>query len=80
MKGLTVMVFERIREIVCDQFDIKEEDITMESTLDDLDIDSIDAVDLAMDIEEEFDTEIPDEVLENMKTLGDVVRFIEDNA
>ncbi|MBR1811493.1 MAG: acyl carrier protein [Clostridia bacterium] len=74
------MVFERIREIVCDQFDIKEEDITMESTLDDLDIDSIDAVDLAMDIEEEFDTEIPDEVLENMKTLGDVVRFIEDNA
>ena len=71
------MVFEKIRAIICDQFDIDEDDISMDSTLDDLGLDSIDAVDLADNIEDEFDVEIPDEELEKFKTVGDVVNFIE---
>ena len=71
------MVFERIKDIISEQFDIAAEKISMESTLEELDIDSIDAMDLIMDMEEEFDLEVPDEVLEAMKTVGDVVRFFE---
>ncbi len=71
------MVFERIKEMICDQFDIPEEEITMDSTMEDLDIDSIDAVDLAMSIEDEFDIDIPDNELEGFKSVGDVVRFVE---
>ena len=71
------MVFERIKEMICDQFDIPEEEITMDSTMEDLDIDSIDAVDLDMSIEDEFDIDIPDNELEGFKSVGDVVRFVE---
>lgn len=73
------MVLEKIKTIICSQFDIDEDAITSESTLDELGIDSIDAVDLAMSIEDEFDIDIPDEELENFKCVGDVVKFIEEN-
>ena len=71
------MVFEKIKEIIAEQFDIAENEITMDSTLEDIDIDSIDAVELAMSVESEFDIEIPDEVLENMKSVADLVRYVE---
>ncbi len=71
------MVFEKIKEMICDQFDLPEEEITMNSTMEDLDIDSIDAVDLAMNIEDEFDIDIPDSELEGFKSVGDVVRYVE---
>ena len=74
------MVFEKVREIICDQLDVAEEDVTMESNIaDDLGADSLDVVDLVMSLEEEFDTEIPDEEIENLKTVGDVVKYIEEN-
>lgn len=72
------MVFEKIRQILCDQLDIEEEDITMESDIAaDLGADSLDVVDLIMSIEDEFEIEVPDEQVENIRTVGDVVNYIE---
>ena len=75
------MVFEKVRELICDTLDLPEEDVTMESALlEDLGADSLDAIDLIMSIEDEFEVELSDDVTENMKTVGDLVRFLEDNA
>ncbi|MDD2954785.1 MAG: acyl carrier protein [Oscillospiraceae bacterium] len=75
------MVFEKVRKIICDQLDVEEDEVTMEATIaDDLGADSLDIVDLVMSLEEEFDTEIPDEETENIKTVGDIVRYIEGNV
>ena len=73
------MVFEKTKKILVDQLDVDEDAITMESSvIDDLGADSLDIVDLVMSLEEEFDIEIPDEEIEPMRTVGDIVRFIED--
>lgn len=72
------MVFEKIREILFEQLEYDEDKITMESSIvDDLGADSLDVVDLVMSIEEEFDIEIPDEEIETVKTVGDLVKFVE---
>lgn len=77
MEG-TLMVFEKVRDIVAEQLDVDAEEITMESSIvDDLGADSLDVVDLVMSIEEEFDVEIPDEDVENIKTVGDIVKYVE---
>lgn len=75
------MVFEKVREIICDQLDLDEDKVVMEASItDDLGADSLDVVDLVMSLEEEFDVEIPDEEVENIKVVGDIVKYIEDNA
>ncbi len=75
------MVFERVREIICDQLDLEEDAVTMESNIvDDFDADSLDVVDLVMTLEDEFAIEVPDDKIENFVTVGDVVRFIDDNT
>ena len=75
------MVFEKIRTILCDQLDVEEDMVTMDADIvDDLAADSLDVVDLVMSLEEEFDVEIPDDVIEKIKTVGDLVRYIENNA
>jgi acyl carrier protein len=72
------VVFEKVKEILCDQLDVEEDQVTMESNIvEDFGADSLDIVDLIMSLEEEFDKEIPDEEIENIKTVGDIVRFIE---
>lgn len=72
------MVFEKVKEILCEQLDVEEEKVTLESSIvDDLGADSLDVVDLVMSLEEEFDVEIPDEDVENMKTVGDIVKYVE---
>jgi len=72
------MVFEKVKAILVDQLDVDEDAITMESSIiEDLGADSLDVVDMVMSLEEEFDVEIPDEEIENMKTVGDIVKFIE---
>ncbi len=72
------MVYEKVRQIICDQLDLEEDVVTMEANiLDDLGADSLDVVDLVMSLEEEFDIEIPDEQVENIKTVGDIVKYIE---
>ena len=74
------MVFETIRAMIAEQLEIEEDEITMESALiEDLGADSLDVVDLVMSIEDEFEIEVPDEAIENMRTIGDAVKFIEAN-
>ena len=75
------MVFERIREIICDQLDLEEDKVTMDSDImEDCEADSLDVVDLVMSIEDEFGLEVPDDQIENFRTVGDVVRYIEENS
>lgn len=74
------MVFEKVKSIVADQLDVEEEKVTAEASItEDLGADSLDVVDLVMSIEEEFDIEIPDEAVENIKTVGNIVSYIESN-
>ncbi|MEE1353985.1 MAG: acyl carrier protein [Acutalibacteraceae bacterium] len=72
------MVFEKVRDILADQLDLEEDSITMDSSfIEDLGADSLDLVDLVMSLEDEFGLEVPDDAIETMKTVGDVVRYIE---
>ena len=70
---------ERILEIIAEQFnmDVSELDEYM-SFQDDLNADSIELVELVMTIEEEFETEVSEEDLEKLKTVGDVIDYVED--
>ena len=74
------MAFEKIKQILCNDFEIDDIDITLDSAfLEDLGLDSIDMVDLTMSIEDEFEMELPDEELERITTVGDLVKFVEEN-
>jgi len=74
------MILEKVKAILSEQFDIEEDNITAESNLaDDLGADSLDVVDLLMSIEDEFEVEIPDTEVENLKTVGALVQYIEDH-
>ena len=74
------MVFEKVRAIICDQLEMEEDAVTLDSVLlEDLGADSIDLADLVMTLEDEFDMEISDEELENIRTVADIVKFIEEN-
>lgn len=71
-------MFEKIREIISDQFETDEEYITLKTQFEeDLDADYIDMIDLAMTLEDEFHVEVPDEALEKFKTVADVVKFLD---
>lgn len=73
------MVFDKVKDIIVDQLDVDEDKITMEASItEDLGADSLDVVDLIMSLEEEFDIKIPDDEVENVKTVGDIVKFIEE--
>lgn len=72
------MVFEKVKAILAEQLDADEESITMETDIgDDLGADSLDVVELIMSLEDEFDVEIPDENIEGIKTVGDIVNYIQ---
>ena len=73
------MVYDKIAAIIADQLDMDIEDITADSTFEDLGADSLDVVDVIMTLEDEFDMEIPDEAIEGMKTVGDLAKYVEDN-
>lgn len=73
------MIFEKVKSIIVDQLDVDEDKVTMTANIqDDLGADSLDLVDLVMSFEEEFDMEIPDDQVETIKTVGDVVKYIEE--
>ena len=75
------MIFEKVKGILAEQLDIDEDSITADSSIvEDLGADSLGIVDLVMSLEDEFDTEIPDEAIEGIKTVGDIVHYIEENA
>ena len=73
------MVLEKVCKILCDQLDVEESAVTMDADIaSDLGADSLDVVDILMSIEDEFNVEIPDEAIENVKTVGDIVNYLED--
>lgn len=75
------MVFEKVKSILAEQFDADEDKITAETDLqEDLGADSLDVVDLLMSIEDEFGVEVPDEEIENIKTVGALVAYVEANS
>ncbi len=74
-------MFEKVKEIIVNELMVDEADVTMEATIkDDLGADSLAIVDLAMALEDDFDVEIPDEELEDIKTVGDIVNYLKDKA
>ena len=73
------MVFEKIRTILCEQLELEENQVTMESSImEDLGADSLDLVDLLMSLEDQFNLEVADEDVEKIKTVGDLVRYVEE--
>lgn len=74
------MVFEKMKKILAEQLDTDADSITLETDIqDDLGADSLDVVEMLMSIEDEFEIEIPDEKIESLKTVGQVVAYIEEN-
>ena len=74
------MVLDKIKEILAEQLSVDPDKITMNSLLEeDLDADSLDAIDIVMSIEDEFQVDVPDEVIADMKSVGYIVNFIENN-
>ena len=74
------MVLEKVKMILSSQFDVEEDSITPETNIaDDLGADSLDVVDMLMSLEDEFDVEIPDEEIERLRTVGELVAYIEEN-
>ena len=72
--------FEKVRDIVVEQLGVEADEVTIESTvIADLGADSLDIVELIMAFEEEFGIEIPDEAAEKIKTVQDVVTYIDQN-
>ncbi len=71
-------MFEKVKELIVDELGVDASEVTLQASLtEDLGADSLDAVELIMAIEEEFDVEIPDEVASEMKTVQDIISFIE---
>lgn len=75
------MIFDKIKEIIIEQLDADEDAVTMTANIqEDLGADSLDVVDLITTIEDEFDLSIPDEAVDDIKTIGDIVNYIEKNT
>ena len=74
------MIFDKIKDIIIDQLQVEESDVAMDTNLmKDLSADSLDAVEIIMAIEDEFGIEIPHEDAENIQTVGDLVKYVEEN-
>ncbi len=75
------MIFEKVAAILAEQLDADVEEITPATDIvDDLGADSLDIVDLVMSFEDEFDIEIPDEALEGVRTVEDMVKYLEERV
>ena len=74
-------IVERVTKLVCEQLGVKEEEVTPEASfVEDLGADSLDTVELVMALEEEFETEIPDEEAEKIPTVKEAIDYIEANT
>ena len=72
--------FEKLKKIISEQLYVDESKITMDSDIvEDFEADSIEMVDIVMDIEDEFGVEIPDDAMETIHRIGDVVEYIDAN-
>jgi acyl carrier protein len=69
--------FEKVKDIIVEQLDVDAQKVQLDSNIvEDFGADSLDVVDLVMEIEEQFEIEIPDEAVEKIKTVGDIVNYI----
>ncbi len=74
------MVFEKITAILAEQLDVDENSITPDSLLvEDLGADSLDAIDIVMSVEDEFKIEVPDEIVEKIESVNDILTFVENH-
>jgi len=74
-------VFERVKKIIVDRLGVDEAEVTPEASFrDDLGADSLDVVELVMELEDEFDLEISDEDAEKIRTVGEVVEYIKSRS
>ena len=74
-------MFEKVRDIIVANLSCDPESVTMEASLtEDLELDSLDAVDLNAALEEELGVAMSDEVLKDVQTVGDIVRYLEEHA
>ncbi len=74
-------VFEKVKKVVCEELGVQDSEVKPESSFtEDLGADSLDVVELVMALEEQFSIEIPDDDVANLKTVGDVVSYIEKKA
>ncbi|MDD3396746.1 MAG: acyl carrier protein [Acidaminococcaceae bacterium] len=75
---MSTSTFDKVKAITVEQLSVDPADVKMESTfIDDLGADSLDIVELIMAFEEEFNTEIPDEVAEKIRTVKDAVELLD---
>jgi acyl carrier protein len=73
--------YERVVQIIAEELDVDPEELSMDTHItDDLDADSLDAMEVILKIEEEFDVEIPDDLVQRIQTIADVVEFLDNNA
>lgn len=70
------MVFDKLKKLIVEQFNVEEDAVTMDATLEDLGADSLDMVELVMAMEEEFDIEFADEDVEKLHSVEDLVEYI----
>jgi acyl carrier protein len=74
-------VSQRVKDIIVEQLGVNPDEVTPDASfIDDLGADSLDTVELVMALEEEFDAEIPDEEAENLKTVGQAIKYIEEHC
>ncbi len=75
------MIAEKVKEIIVDKLGVDESEVTSEASFqNDLGADSLDTVELIMEFESEFDVTIPDDAAEKIRTVGDAIKYIEDNT
>ena len=75
------MYFEKVAAMISDKFEMPIDEVTRETNIiEDLGADSLDIVDMLMMLEEQYNLSIPDYIAQEMKTVGDVVDYIEENA
>ena len=75
------MIFDRVKMIVCEQLGVDEDEISMESNfLQDFGADSLELIDLIMALETEFDIEVPEEDIEEIETVADVVSYLKNHT
>ncbi len=72
--------FAKVKSMIVEQLGVEEGEVALKTTFEDLDADSLDIVELIMSLEEEFELEISDEEVEKIKTVGDVVSYIDESS
>ena len=73
-------IVEQVKSIVAEQLDRDKDSITIESSfVEDLGADSLDAIDIVMSVEDEFKIEVPDEIIEKIESVGDILNYVENN-